>query len=177
MDAEMIDIVAGRNRATVMCGDHGPTDAAVTFPSWNIDDVEIHGTGDCNQNGVPDVCESVADCNGNSRLDVCDIALGWSSDCNGNAIPDDCDLMNATSTDVNANSIPDECENVGDLNCDGVTGFADINPFVLFLSNYAAWQAEYPGCDPTNGDINGDGVYGQWSLGDINPFVALLTGL
>jgi hypothetical protein len=38
---------------------------------------------------------------------------------------------------------------VGDLNCDGTVGFGDINPFVLFLSNYSA---------------------------DINPFVALLTG-
>ncbi len=63
---------------------------------------------------------------------------------------------------------------LGDLNCDGEVGFGDINPFVLFLSNFAAWQAAYPGCPPTNGDINGDGTYP--SFGDINPFVALLTG-
>ncbi len=64
---------------------------------------------------------------------------------------------------------------IGDLNCDGTVGFGDINPFVLFLSNFAAWQAAYPACPPENGDINGDGLYPDF--GDINPFVALLTGL
>jgi len=63
---------------------------------------------------------------------------------------------------------------VGDLNCDGSVNFGDINPFVLFLSNFAVWQATYD-CPPTNGDINGDGTYP--SFGDINPFVALLTGM
>ena len=61
----------------------------------------------------------------------------------------------------------------GDLNCDGVVDFGDINPFVMFLSNYTAWQAAFPGCPATNGDINGDGVYPDFA--DINPFVALLT--
>jgi hypothetical protein len=67
----------------------------------------------------------------------------------------------------------------GDINCDGTYGylsFGDINPFVLYLSNFSAWQATYPGCDPRNGDINGDGTYGQGSFADINPFVALLSG-
>ena len=79
------------------------------------------------------------------------------------------------SEDLNGNGIPDECESsVGDLNCDGSVDFGDINPFVLYLSNFAAWQATYPDCDPANGDIDGDGIYP--SLGDINPFVALLSG-
>ncbi len=63
----------------------------------------------------------------------------------------------------------------GDLNCDGTVDFSDINPFVLYLSNFAAWQATYAGCPAENGDINGDGVFPDF--GDINPFVALLTGL
>ena len=57
------------------------------------------------------------------------------------------------------------------MNCDGLINFADINPFVLALSNPATWQAAYPGCPVLNGDINGDGVV---SFRDINPFVALL---
>jgi hypothetical protein len=64
----------------------------------------------------------------------------------------------------------------GDLNCDGVVDFGDINPFVLCVSDFAAWQALYPDCNPLNADINSDGTYGQGSFGDINPFVALLTG-
>jgi hypothetical protein len=64
---------------------------------------------------------------------------------------------------------------VGDLNCDGTINFGDINPFVLYLSNNATWQSTYPGCDPRVGDINCDGIYGQGSFADINPFVALMT--
>jgi 1,4-alpha-glucan branching enzyme len=62
----------------------------------------------------------------------------------------------------------------GDLNCDGSADFGDINPFVLYLSNFASWQSTYSGCNPQNGDINGDGTYP--SFGDINPFVTLLSG-
>jgi hypothetical protein len=62
---------------------------------------------------------------------------------------------------------------VGDLNCDGVVDFNDINPFVLYLSNFSAWQAAYPTCPAINGDIDGDGTYP--SMADINPFVALLV--
>jgi hypothetical protein len=47
---------------------------------------------------------------------------------------------------------------------------------VLYLSNFSAWQATYPGCDPRNGDIDGDGTYGALSFEDINPFVTLLSG-
>jgi hypothetical protein len=47
---------------------------------------------------------------------------------------------------------------VGDLNCDGQIDLADINPFVLYLSNYSAWLTEFAGCNPLNGDIHGDGT-------------------
>jgi hypothetical protein len=60
----------------------------------------------------------------------------------------------------------------GDLDCDGTIGFGDINPFVLYLSNYTTWQATYT-CSAQNGDINGDGSYP--SFDDINPFVSLLS--
>jgi hypothetical protein len=68
---------------------------------------------------------------------------------------------------------PPSC--VGDLNCDGLIDFGDINPFVLYLSNNAGWLAAFPGCNPVNGDINCDGTYGQGEFGDINPFVTLMT--
>lgn len=61
---------------------------------------------------------------------------------------------------------------VGDLNCDGAVDFADINPFVLRLTDPAGYQAAYPDCPDANGDINGNGSVG---FDDINPFVALLT--
>jgi hypothetical protein len=61
----------------------------------------------------------------------------------------------------------------GDLNCDGVVDFGDINPFVLRLSNPTEYHNQYPDCPDANGDINGDGSV---NFGDINPFVALLSG-
>jgi hypothetical protein len=61
----------------------------------------------------------------------------------------------------------------GDLNCDLVVDFGDINPFVLALTDPAGYAAAFPGCPITNGDINQDGSI---DFGDINPFVNLLTG-
>ena len=61
----------------------------------------------------------------------------------------------------------------GDMNCDGMISFADINPFVLALTGPAAYAARYPNCDYSVGDINDDGVV---SFADINPFVRLLSG-
>lgn len=61
---------------------------------------------------------------------------------------------------------------VGDLNCDGSVNFADINPFVLALTDPAGYALAFPNCAIANGDINDDGSV---NFGDINPFVALLT--
>ena len=61
----------------------------------------------------------------------------------------------------------------GDTHSDGVATCSDLNPCVRYWSNFAAWQAASPGCPLENGDINGDGTV---HFGDINPFVALLSG-
>ncbi len=60
----------------------------------------------------------------------------------------------------------------GDLNCDGVVNFLDINPFVLALSDTVAYATQFPYCNILNGDVNHDGVV---NFADINPFVALLS--
>ncbi|MEW6250133.1 MAG: hypothetical protein AB1716_05770 [Planctomycetota bacterium] len=62
---------------------------------------------------------------------------------------------------------------LGDLNCDGAVDFDDINPFVLALSDPAAYLQQFPHCNPLNGDANADG---RVDFDDINPFVALLAG-
>lgn len=61
----------------------------------------------------------------------------------------------------------------GDTNCDLAVDFADINPFVLALTDPAGYAEAFPACPVLNADINEDGEVG---FGDINPFVALLTG-
>jgi hypothetical protein len=61
----------------------------------------------------------------------------------------------------------------GDTNCDGAVNNFDISPFVLAVSNPAAYALVYPGCSLANADINGDGAVNNF---DITPFVALLAG-
>ncbi|TWT39990.1 hypothetical protein RAS1_43810 [Phycisphaerae bacterium RAS1] len=62
---------------------------------------------------------------------------------------------------------------LGDMNCDGTVDILDINPFVLALSDPAAYAAAFPDCNVNLGDINGDG---EVNVLDINPFVALVSG-
>jgi hypothetical protein len=68
----------------------------------------VVAAADCNNNGMPDVCEisrtstapggpfycissCAPDCNNNGVPDTCDLAAGTSQDCNGNGVPDECD--------------------------------------------------------------------------------------
>ena len=62
---------------------------------------------------------------------------------------------------------------LGDLNCDGVTNFDDIDPFVAALSDPSGWQAAHPNCPLVNADANGDGLV---TFDDIDGFVAALSG-
>lgn len=61
---------------------------------------------------------------------------------------------------------------LGDLNCDDVLDFGDINPFILALTNGAGYYQQFPDCDRNRADINKDGFV---DFGDINPFVDLLV--
>ena len=61
----------------------------------------------------------------------------------------------------------------GDANCDGAVNFADIDPFVMALTDPTGYAARYPDCDRICSDISGDGAV---NFADIDPFVALLTG-
>ncbi|TWT43985.1 Ycf48-like protein [Phycisphaerae bacterium RAS1] len=61
---------------------------------------------------------------------------------------------------------------IADMNCDGAVDILDINPFVLALSDAAAYAAAFPDCSLANADVNDDGSV---DVLDINPFVALLV--
>ncbi len=60
----------------------------------------------------------------------------------------------------------------GDLNCDGVLNLADLEPFVLALTDPAAYQTAYPDCNIGYGDCNGDGLVDPF---DIDPFVECIV--
>jgi hypothetical protein len=167
----------------------GTTNSTRTYCGWNIDDVEIWGVGKstaacCYPDGSCAVTTE-ADCTGSWHPEWpdCNVAHCEQPEvacCFGNGTcqmltPADCIAANGVPGEYGSDCTPNDCPpNLGDLNCDGAVNFGDINPFVMYLSDYATWQQTYPGCNPRNGDVNGDGDYP--SFGDINPFVALLVG-
>jgi hypothetical protein len=59
----------------------------------------------------------------------------------------------------------------GDLNCDGLINFFDVDPFLLALLDPAAYPATYPACNYANADCNRDGGVNFF---DIDPFLACL---
>ncbi len=72
-----------------------------------------------------------------------------------------------------AGALPCSAYAPGDMNCDGLINFDDINPFVLVLSCPDPLCWENPTCPLLNADINGDDIV---NFDDINPFVELLAG-
>jgi len=60
---------------------------------------------------------------------------------------------------------------VGDVNCDGIVSFADIDPFVAAMRGQEPYYQQQPDCNWHNADCNRDG---QIDWRDINPFVTLL---
>ncbi len=59
----------------------------------------------------------------------------------------------------------------GDMNCDGVVDFFDIDPLVLAFSGPDAYAAAYPNCQWLNGDVDASYLVDFF---DIDPFVARL---
>ncbi len=84
----------------------------------------------------------------------------------------DCAAFSGVYQGANTTCGPNPCVCAGDVNCDGVVNFGDINPFVMMLSNFALWQQTYPDCPTANGDVDGNGSVG---FEDINPFVTLMV--
>ncbi len=62
---------------------------------------------------------------------------------------------------------------LGDLNCDGLVDFDDVDPFILAVTDPNAYATLHPECPLGLADCNSDG---QVDEGDIDAFVALLGG-
>lgn len=127
-----VDMVAGRTYLIRIAGQTGVSHMTIDGPVGFNTDCNQNGLpdecdtpgNDCNSNGVPDDCEVLAqDCNSNGMPDECDAVGGFSMDCNANmlpdecepdcnvnGVPDDCDVVAQTSGDCDANNIPDECQ-------------------------------------------------------------------
>jgi len=83
------------------------------------------------------------------------------------------DSLNRSAEHTFTLVVTETCGLLGDLDCNGVVDFDDINPFVLALSDPVAYQNAYPNCDLMNADCDGNGTV---NFDDINPFVAILSG-
>ncbi len=170
--------------------------------SCDLCDIALGFSPDGNDNGLPDECEldadgdgvvdvddncpevynpDQADYDGDRVGDACDncgdVPNPYQEDADGDGLGDVCDncptVANPLQLDTDEDGVGDACQVVtGDVNCDGVVDFGDINPFVLLLSNPSLWQETYSECRKLNGDINGDGTV---NFGDINPFVNCLS--
>ena len=108
----------------------------------DYDDVVEGTSGDCNDNFVPDECET-PDCNDNDVPDECDLSFGTSDDYNQNDVPDECD------PDCNTNDVPDDC----DLDCD--VGDCSSHPLGCGDSDDYNQNEAPDECDP---DCNINGV-------------------
>lgn len=62
---------------------------------------------------------------------------------------------------------------LGDMNCDGIVDFFDIDPFRTALDGEDVFYEQYPEGCYFHGDVNQDGVIDFF---DIDPFVELITG-
>lgn len=77
----------------------------------------------------------------------------------------------STSSSALLTVVPPPCP--GDLNCDGVFDFFDIDPFVVALFQRSNYALLYPDCDVTLADLTGDGFVDFF---DIDAFVLCLFG-
>ena len=123
--------------------------------------VECQPDFDCNNNGVPDLCDIAQgdiDCNGNGELDECEIATGSVPDCNSNGVPDECDA-GTTEPDCNLNNIPDVCEIADgtefDCDLDGVPDSCKSGPFFDCNNNGIPDECDYN--NGTSFDCNNNG--------------------
>lgn len=82
-------------------------------------------------------------------------------------------LVADATIDLNQGAVPCWAYLPGDLNCDGVLDFFDIDPFVMAVLDPVAYAALHPDCDITQADVNNDGGVDFF---DVDPFVELLTG-
>lgn len=124
--SEVVSATIGPISGTIDCNDNGIPDVC-DLSCDGLGCEEPCGTAtDCNENSVPDDCE--ADCNANGIADDCDLTSGESPDCNVNGIPDECDLANETSEDCDGNGIPDECGELPDTDLDGIPDCRDLCP-------------------------------------------------
>ena len=128
----------------------GPDDNPGT---WQDNDFRLAADSPCIDAGDPNDTPTAG------ATDLAGEARVWDGDADGVAI-------------VDMGAYEHIAPTLGDLNCDLLVNFGDIDPFVLALLDTAGYVLHYPQCNPYLADCNRD----SWiNFGDIDAFVALLT--
>jgi hypothetical protein len=83
----------------------------------------------------------------------------------GGALPRDVLIQSAVDGYVYESTVR------GDLNCDGLINFFDIDPFVMTLFDPSAYETAYAFCHLLNADVDASGAVNFF---DIDPFINLL---
>ncbi len=113
---------------------------------WN------YASGDCNDNGILDVCE--VDCGNPDCAGVG--GCGTADDCNDDDLPDDCQL---NGNDCNANTVPDECDEAALITSQPSSiGVCPGDPAALSVTAPGAGSFQWK-LDDVN-VVNGGGVSG-----------------
>ena len=80
--------------------------------------------------------------------------------------------LNASDVAFVLNGHTGQQQVLADLNCDGFVNNFDIDPFVLAVTDPAAYQQAFPNCNINAADTNRDGLINNF---DIDSFVVCLT--
>ncbi|UCE58773.1 MAG: S8 family serine peptidase [Phycisphaerales bacterium] len=110
------------------CNNNGVADSCETADGLVIDEFPPGG------DGIPDECQT--DCNENGVPDSVDAANGIGADCNGNDVLDECDLAEGVSTDCDDSGMLDECDLFRDCNDNGAFDACDIHEGASQDDNY-----------------------------------------
>lgn len=92
----------------------------------------------------------------------------------GVALDDSRNVYIADTNNNRALRLDDPLRLPGDLDCDGDVDFVDGELLATALTDFTAYQAAAPGCDPANSDVNSDGMTNGL---DVAAFVDLVLGL
>lgn len=137
-------------------------EAPAALPGTSLDVGAFEKHPDCNENGIPDMCD--ANCGmPNGPCDV--VGCGSSADCNGDKIPDEC------QADDDGDGQADVCERLyGDFDLDGDVDQSDFGLLQRCLSPVDSSYSD-PAC--SGRDLNRDGKVNRY---DVETFKRCLGG-
>ncbi|MBL8800640.1 MAG: right-handed parallel beta-helix repeat-containing protein [Planctomycetes bacterium] len=116
--------IDGEPRLVGVRVDMGADEYADCNNSGAADQAEIDAglVTDCDENRIPDSCQSLSDCNNNGVVDACEI-VGGAADCDADGVLDACQIL-APGQDCDGNGVLDGCQ--PDSDNDGIADVCEV---------------------------------------------------